>query len=121
MLAALESQRVRNLRESGQHLDAWIESMYKTLRQGSPVSHDRMDGLLSDLMCAGVTLRSIPAEGRGTELEHEVALYRQRLKALHELLPLLRDQLLLHRARLQSEGARLDSAAQWAHRSRQTL
>ena len=58
---------------------------------------------------------------RNAALEQELSDYRQNVEQLRELLPLIHRTLLNERARLEQERARVESAAEWARRSHQTL
>ena len=80
----------------------------------------QMGALLSELMRAGKWLRSLPSE-KNSELEQELSEYRRQVERLRALLPSIQQTLLGERARLERERARVVSASEWAHRSRQTL
>jgi hypothetical protein len=79
--------------------------------------------LLSELLSAGVELRSeaIPQRGTDLDLDRELDRYRQNVEQLRELLPSIQGQLLAERARIESQRARIQSATHWARASRQTL
>jgi len=79
-----------------------------------------MSGLLSELMRAGEWLRELPPD-RDSALEQELSAYRRNVERLRDLLPAIHSALLAERARLESERARMTSAAAWARGSRQTL
>ena len=81
---------------------------------------EQMAGLLSELMRAGAGLRSLPRE-QSPELEQELSVYRKNVDRLRELMPSIHATLLQERARLENERGRLESAAEWARSSRQTL
>jgi hypothetical protein len=82
-----------------------------------------ISALLSELVTAGAELRSqaLPDRGVDAELDGELDRYRQNIEQLRELLPSIQGQLLAERARIESHRARIESAAQWAKTSRQTL
>jgi hypothetical protein len=117
-----------SLREANSRLGSWLDSM--TLSQPDPDKHgpqeprnlipQQMAGLLAELMRAGQWLRELPRE-REPEIELELNQYRRHVERLRDLLPSMQAALLQERARLEQERARVQSAAEWARRSRQTL
>lgn len=113
---------VSDFRETNRRLRFWLDQLLAsstepTSRTATPA---QMTGLLAELMRAGERLRALPA-GRDAALEPELALYRQHVERLRDLLPTIHATLLEERARLEQERQRLASAAEWAERSRQTL
>ena len=86
----------------------------------SGVTPQQMSALLSELMQAGVWLRSMPAQ-KDAALEEELAGYRKQVERLRNLLPSIHAALLSERARLEQERERVRSAAEWARASGQTL
>lgn len=101
-------------------LEALAPSLMQTCPLTKPASPQQMAGLLSELMRAGQWLRQLP-QTREPELEHEVSRYRENVERLRDLLPSIHSTLLMERSRLEQERARVDAAAEWAQRSRQTL
>lgn len=85
-----------------------------------PATPQQMSALLSELMRAGMWLRSMPAE-KSAALQHELAEYRRQVERLRELLPGIHAALLGERARLEQERERVRAAAEWAQASGQTL
>ena len=85
-----------------------------------PVTHPEMTKLLSELTCAGKWLRQLPHEC-GPELAQQLSQYRRNVERVRDLLPSIHGALLRERSRLERERARVESAAQWARRSRETL
>ncbi len=54
-------------------------------------------------------------------LDWELGQYRKNVEQLRTLLPSIHGALLRERARIEQERARVQTAAEWAQRSRQTL
>jgi len=79
-----------------------------------------MSALLSELKQAAECLRSLPLE-RAPEVEQALNAYRVNVQRLQALLPSIHSALLRERARLEQECTRVEAAAEWASRSRQTL
>ena len=79
-----------------------------------------MTKLLSELMRAGQWLRQLP-QRCGAELEQQLSEYRSNVQRMRDLLPSIHNALLRERSRLERERARVESAAEWARRSRETL
>jgi len=79
-----------------------------------------MADLLSVLMQAGECLRT-STDRMSPELERERGAYRKSVERLRDLLPAIHATLLAERARLEQERARVQTAAAWATRSRETL
>ena len=115
---------VDEFHEINQHLEFWLNTLRNPTSRpdlpARPATPEQMNGLLSELMRAGERLRGLPAE-RNDALEHEMTRYRSQVERLHALLPSIHSGLLRERARLEQERERLNSAAQWARGSRQTL
>ncbi len=81
----------------------------------------QMAGLLAELMRAGQCLRELPGEeDRDPALAIEVNQYRKNVERLRDLMPSIHGALLRERARLEQERARVESAAEWMRRSRET-
>jgi hypothetical protein len=109
------------LQESNTRLASWLDTLAADgalAADGS--SAPQLDGLLSDLLRTGEWMRQLPARP-DAELEAQVTQYRRNLERLRGLLPSIHQVLLRERARLETERARIESAAQWARRSRETL
>ncbi len=109
-----------DLHATNSRLSFWLDSLIGPHRQMRPATPQQMAGLLSELMRAGQWLRALPCD-RDSELEEELSQYRKNVERLRELLPTIHGTLLRERARLEQERARVESAAEWACRSRQTL
>lgn len=111
----------QDLRETNSRLCSCLDSLAPNHTQPSaPATPQQMAGLLSELMRAGQWLRALPAD-EDPALERELANYRKNVERLRDLLPTIHRALLAERARLEQERARVESAAEWARRSRQTL
>jgi len=116
------------LRETNIRLRVWLDSLFPEATQPERSSSippraatpQQMAGLLSELMRAGQCLRSLPSE-KDAALDQELSEYRASVERLRTLLPSIHSTLLEERARLERERARVQSAAEWASRSRQTL
>lgn len=117
------SPRSHNLRETNHRLSFWLESMIAKPGQPALATPEHMTALLSELSRTGAGLRAgpIPPQGADSELDAELATYRCHVERLRELLPSIHQQLLEERARLEAQRARVQSAAEWARASRQTL
>ena len=114
---------VHGFQETNRRLRFWLDSLALSNDSSSrphPATPQQMGGLLSELMQAGVTLRSLPQD-KDQELQKELSEYRQLVERLRDLMPAIHDGLLRERARLESERNRLVSVTQWAEASRQTL
>jgi len=81
---------------------------------------EQMSGLLSELMHAGQTLRSLP-QVWDEALSENISEYRKQVERLRALLPAIQQALLRERARLAVEQHQLHLVAQWADSSQQTL
>jgi len=121
----LASDRLaENLRETNSRLGFWLESLLadetRMVGAARAATPQQISGLLSELMQAGEWLRQLPAE-KDPVLERELSDYRRKVERLRDLLPLIHNTLLRERARLEQQRARVESATEWARRSRQTL
>lgn len=87
------------------------------------VAPERITMMLSELSRAGAELRAhpLPVSGADPELDQELNQYRRHVERLRELMPSIHNQLLIERARLEAQRAQVQSAAEWAQASRQTL
>jgi len=113
----------RNLHETNSRLSFWLESLVPTEAQSAaarPVTPPLIGALLSELMRAGQWLRGLPQD-KDPELERELNDYRKNVERVRDLLPAIHGTLLRERARLEQRRARVESAAEWARRSRETL
>lgn len=112
------------LGQSNQRLRLLLQTLTPNLAETSSpakaANPQQMAGLLSELMRAGQWLRQLP-QTREPKLQHEVNCYRNNVERLRDLLPSIHSTLLAERSRLEQERARVDGAAEWAQRSRQTL
>jgi len=109
--------------ETNRRLRFWLDSLALSTETGAcaaPANPQQMSGLLSELMRAGVTLRSLP-QIKDAVLQKELNDYRHLVERLRDLMPAIHEGLLRERARLEGERNRLASASQWAEASRQTL
>jgi hypothetical protein len=122
LMPVLAPDLAQDLRKTNSRLRFWLDSL--TARQTSvKPSHatpQQMEGLLAELMRAGQQLRVLP-KVRDPELEGELSAYRKNVERLRALLPAIHADLLDERARLEQERARVEAAAAWARRSRETL
>jgi hypothetical protein len=122
-MPSLTLSRAEALRETNQRLRHWLDCMITQRGQLTAATPDRITALLSELSRAGAELRAqpIPATGTDPELDRELDRYRGNVQQLREILPSVHSQLLVERARLEAQRARVQSAAEWARASRQTL
>jgi hypothetical protein len=118
----------QHLRETNSRLCGWLEDLVPD-RAPEPASEPaaarpatprQMAALLAELMRAGQCLREMPSE-KEPALELEVNAYRKNVERLRGLMPAIHSALLRERARLEQERARVESAAEWVRRSRQTF
>jgi hypothetical protein len=120
-MATLTPDLAEILRETNSKLQTYFDIL---VQQETPVqrpaSPQLIAELLSELRRTGERLRSLPAR-RDAQLEEVLAEYRRKVERLRDVLPSIHAVLLAERARLECERARLDSAAEWVRRSRQTL
>jgi hypothetical protein len=101
-------------------LGFWMEGLVFSVAPVRPATPEQMAGLLSELMRAGEWLRALPSE-RDVGLELELDQYRKNVERLRTVMPSIHSVLLQERARLEQERARVESVAEWARGSRQTL
>ena len=117
------AELTESFHQTNGRLRFWLDGLipagepFPAVRAATP---QQMAGLLSELMRAGQWLRTLPGE-KDVELELELSEYRQNVERLRDYLPSIHDALLRERARLEQERSRVQSAAEWAFRSRQTL
>lgn len=122
-------QIAQNLHDSNERLVLCLDRMgFRSERcesqpsesQQDAVSPRQMQELMSELMRAGEWLRSLPTEKSG-ELQRELSAYQKNVERLRDLLPWIHSGLLRERAQLERERTRVQSATEWARRSRMTL
>jgi hypothetical protein len=115
--------RVQTLRDANRRIPDWLDCVVARHEQATVVTPDQMAGLLADLLKAGEGLRAEPTPEQGVdpELDNELEKYRWNVERLQRMLPAIHSQLLVERARLESQRARLQAAAEWARASRSTL
>jgi len=121
MTVAAEGDLVEAFHQANQRLQFWLESLALSVAPGAPMSSEQISELFSELANVGAWLRPGLPDCRSPELEREIQAYRRRVEWLRQLLPAIHRNLLLERARLEREYARVETAAEWARRSRQTL
>jgi len=111
----------QDLRETNRRLSFWLDSLDH--QRPAVATPEQMAGLLSELLRTGAWLhaQSLPAFGSDPQLNLELECYRGNVERLRELLPSIHRQLLAERARLETQRARVRSAVEWAHASRQAL
>ena len=121
-MPAPDSDLVTEFRETNRRLRFWLDHWSAPSAEPSACvdTHERMMGLLSELMRAGASLRALP-QARAAGLEQQLAEYRNLVERLRARLPVIHAMLLRERSRLEHERQRLAAAAEWAERSRQTL
>ena len=114
---------LKNLRETNRRLNFWLESVVSEPGQPAMPTPGQMAAVLSELLQAGANLRAQPSvmPGLVPALDRELENYRHNLERLRDILPAIHGQLLVERARLEGQRARVQSAAEWARASRQTL
>jgi hypothetical protein len=112
-----------NLRDTNRRLGFWLDSVGAARGQSVITSPEQMAALLSELLRAGAQLRaaSLPATEYDPDLESVLAQYRAFVEKLRDLMPAIHSELLGERARLEAQRSRMQSAAEWARASRQTL
>jgi hypothetical protein len=111
----------QELHETNCRLSVWLDDLSaQSVAQARPATPQQMSALLSELMRTGERLRRLPAVRDG-ELESELSFYRGNVQRLRTLLPSIHANLLQERSRIERERARVQSAAEWARRSRETL
>jgi hypothetical protein len=110
----------RNLRQANSRIGLLLAGVALNSSVPQAVTPQQMSGLLTELMRAGQWLRELPREN-DPALEQELSAYRENVLRLREMLPRIHRALLEERTRLESERARVELAAEWARRSRQTL
>jgi len=128
--------RAGDFRDTNRQLRLWLDRLApncetaepgqqssQPIRQQRAPSPDCITALLSELVRAGAVLRAepLPLRGIDPELDCELDQYRRHVERLRQILPSIYNQLLVERARLEAQRARVSSAAEWARASRQTL
>ncbi len=124
--------QAEDFRETNRQLRRWLDRLAPDCltaqpgQQPSPQrtpSLDCITALLSELVRAGAALRAqpLPPQGTDPELDCELDDYRHNVERLRQILPSIYNQLLVERARIEAQRARVISAAEWARASRQTL
>jgi hypothetical protein len=120
----LSADLSQQLHDTNCRLGFWLDRLSanstRPASETAAATPQQMHGLLSELMLAGERLRALPTEPE-PGLEKEVAAYRENVERLRALLPSIHSGLLRERSRLEQERLRVESAAAWARRSRQTL
>jgi hypothetical protein len=113
---------LRRLRESNARLAVLVDNLVadRASAQAAAQTSQQMSSLLSELIHAGQCTRQLP-ERREPEVQEQLDAYRKSVEHLRNVLPLIHQSLLRERARLEQERTRIESAAAWAHSSRQTL
>lgn len=111
------------LRDTNCRLGPWLEGMVSPPHNPVIVRPEQLTAILSELLKTGAALRAQPTPQAGTdpELDFELARYRRHVERLRDLLPSIHSQLLLERACLEAQRARVKAAAEWARATRQTL
>lgn len=112
------SDIAQELRETNCRMSIWLEDL--SAQSAHPARPQQMSALLSELMQIGQRLRRLPSE-KDPALEAELNAYRGHVQRLRMMLPSIHANLLQERSRLERERARVQSAAEWARRSRETL
>jgi hypothetical protein len=122
-MPVLTHSRSQSLHQTNQRLRHWLDSMLAQSGQLAVVNPEHITILLSELSRAGAELRAnpLPIGGADPELDQELNLYRRNVELLCQLMPSIHNQLLVERARLEAQRAQVQSAADWARASRQTL
>jgi erythromycin esterase-like protein len=119
----------QNLHESNSRLISLLDQVHpnqvhpisdRTPAEARVATPHQMSGLVSELLRAAECLRALPLE-KNPEVEQALNAYRVNVERLRDLLPSIHSALLRERARLEQEGTRVEAAAEWARRSRQTL
>ena len=119
--------RVQTLRDANRRIPDWLDCVIARHEQAAVVTPDQMAGLLAELLKAGEGLRAEPIPEQGVdselddELDDELQKYRRNVERLQRMLPAIHSQLLVERARLEFQRARVQAAAEWACASRRTL
>ena len=113
-------QIAERLHETNSRLSLWLSSLTAEPQPAAAPTPQFMTNLLSELAQTSAMLQSLTDQHRSF-LEKELSEYRNSLERLRNLLPAVHDALLEQRADLEKERSRLEAAAAWARRSRQTL
>ncbi len=116
-----QNKLAQNLHETNRRLRFWLDSLVPDRARPGAATPQQMAGLLSELLRAGEWLRAGLPREKGPELETELGNYRRNVERLRELLPFIQALLLREKARLETERARVECAAEWARGSRSTL
>jgi hypothetical protein len=114
---------LQDLRDVNRRLRVHLESIAIRQQNARAVTSQQMSALLSELLSVGAGFRAqpLPVPGNDLELDGELREYRRQVERLRDLLPSIHRELLAERARIELQRARMQSAAEWARASRQTL
>jgi hypothetical protein len=114
---------LENLRDTNRRLGYWLDTIAPGSDPPTLVTPEQMTALLSELLRAGAGLRAHPLVSPNPDpaLDSELVIYRKLVERLRDLMPSIHSHLLAERARLELQRFRVQSAAEWARASRQTL
>jgi len=112
----------QHFREVTNRLHRKLDELTATAGSAHPpiARPQQISGLLAELRHTGEWLRFLSA-GPPPALQEELGNYRKVVERLRDLLPYVHAALLAERDRIERERFRVESAAQWAGRSRETL
>ncbi len=122
-MTSLSLPPLQSMRDANRRLHSLLGGMVTSHGQPASITPDLIAALLSELLRVGADLRAqpLPVKGNDSELDDELDTYRRNVERLRELLPSIHTQLLMERARIETQWARIRSAEQWARASRETL
>jgi len=115
-----DNQLLQSLRETNSRLHFWLDRLVPDDTHPAPTPH-LISELLSELLRAGECLRTQLPKERDAQVEVELATYRRNVERLRDHMPAIHRHLLQQKARLEADRKRIESAAEWARGSRQTL
>lgn len=122
-MTILPASRSEELYQTNQRLLRLLDRIAGDGGQCRLVSPEEIAALLSELMHtgAGLRLQSATCPEGDPDFEQELRRYRTHVERLREMLPSIHGQLLAERARIEAQQARIETAAEWARASCQTL
>ena len=109
----------QTLHDTNERLRLLLDELAPESPKFVAVRSEHLARVLAELLLAGEFLRDgVAGAESDPELSGQIGEYRKNVERLRSLLPTLHANLLNERARLESERAHLELAAEWARASR---
>lgn len=118
----MEPADLSNLRAINQRLETLLSTVQPVLNSTIAISPQLISQLFADLLLSAEILRDITRfDLESTEVEQQVAAYRLHFSRLQSLMPAIQTNLLVERARLETQRNHLASVVAWTKASRDSL